>query len=131
MKQSDKQGKISRFSVCHAILVLGNIAPDSGIPEEDSFFFGYLTHLLTDKIWAREIVLPAKEKQNELYRSNPELFWDTIKTDWYDLVFMYLKSNPSFEAFQIYRRIKNLKNTYMDIFPENAFEERCRLEKSV
>lgn len=151
--------------------VLGNIAPDSGIPaedgtgfvpeksishfyawdrngikyideglfiqqyftpehrfvytkEEDSFFFGYLTHLLTDKIWAREIVLPAKERQNELYRSNPELFWDTIKTDWYNMDFMYLKSNPSFEAFQIYRRIKNLKNTYMDIFPENAFEER-------
>lgn len=83
--------------------VLGNIAPDSGVPTEDgsgfspdasvshfrslddngikniheekfiqqyftpahrqsyspkeyAFFLGYLTHLLTDKIWAREIV---------------------------------------------------------------------------
>ena len=151
--------------------VLGNIAPDSGIPaedgtsfvpeksvshfyawdsnggkyihegrfiqqyftperrsaytkEEDAFFFGYLTHLLTDKIWAREIVLPAKEKQNGLYRSDPALFWDTIKKDWYDMDFMYLRSNPSFEAFHIYHSIKNVKNTYMDIFPENAFEER-------
>lgn len=151
--------------------VLGNIAPDSGIPaedgtgyvpeksishfyawdqngrkyideglfirqyftperrsaytkEEDSFYLGYLTHLLTDKIWGREIVLPAKERQKELYRSDPERFWDTIKTDWYDLDFMYLKSNPSFDAFRIYRGIKNLKNTYMSIFPENAFTER-------
>lgn len=41
--------------------------------------------------------------------------------DWYDFDFMYMKSNPSFEAFQIYRGIKN---TYMDFFPETAFEER-------
>lgn len=151
--------------------ILGNIAPDSGIPAEDgtgyvpeksishfyalggdgskdiqtelfvrryftlehrstyteeanSFFLGYLTHLLTDKIWGREIVLPAKKKQIELYRSSRELFWQTIKRDWYDLDFMYLKSHPSFEAFQIYRRSKNIKNTYMDFFSETAFEER-------
>ncbi len=151
--------------------VLGNIAPDSGVPaedgsgyipeksvshfyswntngvkyideelfirqyftperraaytkEEDSFFLGYLTHLLTDKIWAREIVIPAKEARSTAYHANRELFWDTIKTDWYDLDFMYLKSNPSFEAFQIYRGSKNIKNTYLDFFPESAFEER-------
>lgn len=48
----------------------------------------------------------------------------TVKTDWYDLDFLYLKSNPSFEAFQIYRGIKHIKNTYLDFFPETAFEER-------
>jgi len=105
--------------------VLGNIAPDSGIPskdgsgfipdaavshfrsldengikniheeqfirryftpahrlsyskKEDAFFLGYLTHLLTDKIWAREIVYSAKEKQNKLFHTNRELFWQTI-----------------------------------------------------
>lgn len=151
--------------------VLGNIAPDSGVPakdgtgyipdkpvshfygydadgkkyinekrfirqyftperraaytsEEDSFFLGYLTHLLTDKIWAREIVLPAKETRSAVYHANRELFWDTIKTDWYDLDFMYLKSTPTFEAFQIYRRSKHIKNSYLDFFPETAFEER-------
>ncbi len=151
--------------------ILGNIAPDSGVPAEDgsgfvpeksishfyalggngtkdiqeelfvqryftpehrstytkeanSFFLGYLTHLLTDKIWGREIVIPAKTKQTALYRSNRELFWQTIKRDWYDLDFMYLKLNPSFEAFQIYRQIKNIKNTYVNFFSETAFEER-------
>ena len=151
--------------------VLGNIAPDSGVPTEDgsgfspdasvshfrslddngikniheekfiqqyftpahrqsyspkeyAFFLGYLTHLLTDKIWAREIVYSAKEKQDVLFRTNRELFWQTIKKDWYDLDFMYLKSNPSFEAFRIYREIKDIRNTYVDFFSENAFAER-------
>ena len=151
--------------------VLGNIAPDSGVPTEDgsgfspdasvshfrslddngikniheekfiqqyftpahrqsyspkeyAFFLGYLTHLLTDKIWAREIVYSAKEKQNVLFRTNRRLFWQTIKKDWYDLDFMYLKSNPSFEAFRIYREIKDIRNTYVDFFSENAFAER-------
>lgn len=151
--------------------VLGNIAPDSGIPAEDgtgyvpekavshfydrdsngikfineelfirqyftperrssctreeyAFLLGYLTHLLTDRIWTREIVIPAKERRKELYLDNRDLFWDTIKTDWYDMDFMYLKANPSFEAFRIYCDLRNIKNTYIDFFPETAFEER-------
>lgn len=151
--------------------VLGNIAPDSGVPAEDgngyvpekavshfydwdsngakyineelfirqyfsperrsactreehSFLLGYLTHLLTDKTWVREIVIPAKERQRELYRSNRDLFWETVKQDWYDMDFMYLKANPLFEAFRIYREMKNIKNTAIDFFPETAFEER-------
>lgn len=92
--------------------------------KEYAFFLGYLTHLLTDKIWAREIVYSAKEKQNKLFHTNRELFWQTIKKDWYDLDFMYLKSNPLFEAFRIYRESKDIRNTYVDFFSENAFEER-------
>lgn len=34
--------------------------------------------------------------------------------DWYDLEFMYLKSNPLFEAFRIYRESKDIRNTYVD-----------------
>lgn len=158
---------------CINEFVLGNIAPDSGVPAEDgtgfipdasishfrsiddngiknihenlfiekyftpkccssytkkefSFFLGYLTHLLTDKIWANEIVYPAKEKYDALFFSDRDLFWRTIKKDWYDLDFMYLKSNPSFEAFRIYREIKNIRNTYVDFFSETAFEDRRR-----
>ena len=153
--------------------ILGNIAPDSGVPTADgagftpdaaishfrsldengiknihedlfiaqyftpkhrssyskkkyAFFLGYLTHLLTDKLWARDIVYPAKEKQNALFQTNRELFWQTVKKDWYDLDFMYLKANPAFEAFRIYRENPNIQNIYVDFFPENAFEERRR-----
>lgn len=151
--------------------VLGNIAPDSGVPaedgagyvpeksvshfydhgadgkkyineerfirqyftperraaytrEQDSFYLGYLTHLLTDQIWSREIVIPAKEARSAAYHANRGLFWDTVKTDWYDLDFMYLKSNPAFEVYQIYRKSKNIENIYLDFFPKTAFEER-------
>lgn len=153
--------------------ILGNIAPDSGVPAEDgsgfipdaavshfrslddngiksiheeqfirqyftpahrlsyskkeyAFFLGYLTHLLTDKIWAREIAYSAKEKQSALYHEDRELFWQTVKKDWYDLDFMYLKANPLFEAFRIYRENRDIRNTYVDFFPENAFAERRR-----
>lgn len=149
--------------------ILGNIAPDSGVPseggyvpeksvsnfyawdgkshkhiheelfagryltpelrsgysaEEDSFYLGYLTHLITDNIWKREIVLPAKQKFEGELRENPNMFWQIIKRDWYDLDFMYLKENPSFPAFAAYRDCGNIKNTYLDFFSETAFEER-------
>ena len=153
--------------------ILGNIAPDSGVPAEDgngfvpdksvshfyafhddgshyicedlfidrcfpperrssctgeeyAFLLGYLTHLLTDKIWSREFVQPAKKEQSELYHANKQRFWRTLKEDWYDLDFMSLKANPSFEAFRIYRESKNIRNTYLDFFSETAFEERRR-----
>lgn len=93
-------------------------------PEEHAFFLGYLTHLITDKIWAREIVYDAKEQFHSLFLSDRALFWKMIKTDWYDLDFMYLKANPSFEAFQIYQKNPYIKNTYIDIFAKDAFEKR-------
>jgi len=153
--------------------VLGNIAPDSGVPVEDgdgfvpdaaishfrsvdengikdvheesflkqyfseearagytpkeyAFFFGYLVHLLTDKIWAREIAYAAKRKFEELFTSAPDEFWRRIKKDWYDLDFMYLKEHPDFEAFQIYRcnGSEDMKNVYLGFFAEDAFEKR-------
>lgn len=151
--------------------VLGNIAPDSGVPRADgsgfvpdaqlshfrsldengikqihedlfiaqyftparrqvytareyAFFLGYLTHLLTDKLWAEKIVYTAKEKQRTLFETDRELFWRTVKRDWYDMDFMYLKANPDFEAYCIYRDIPDIRNTYVDFFSETAFEER-------
>lgn len=151
--------------------VLGNIAPDSGVPTADgsgfvpdtsishfrsldgngikkihenrfigryftqqqrksypdkkyAFFLGYLTHLLTDQLWADKIVYAAKDKQQELFETDRGLFWRTIKRDWYDLDFMYLKANPDFEAFRVYRDAPDVRNTYLDFFSETAFEER-------
>lgn len=151
--------------------VLGNIAPDSGIPKEDgsgvepdvaishfrtldefgikqihidqfrnqymtkerctsyskqelAFFLGYDVHLLTDQIWTRDIVYPAMQQFSKLFQSNQAEFWKIVKKDWYDLDFMYLKEHPSFEAFQIYKHNKHIKNTYLDFFSEDAFEKR-------
>lgn len=151
--------------------IMGNIAPDSGIPTADktgylpdaevshfrtidqngikdvhegrfadqffnetlrksydggtyAFYFGYLTHLLTDKLWASEIVYSAKEQFSELFDNDRDAFWRQIKRDWYDMDFLYLKSNPDFEAFQIYESMEAFPNRYLDFFEEDAFERR-------
>ncbi len=152
--------------------IMGNIAPDSGVPNEDwsvftpsgdishfkeesidgwkniniekfinahftiehikgytkqeySFFLGYYTHLLTDIEWVNQICKPSEVKFadlcEELGRVN--FIW-TLKKDWYDLDFLYLKKNPDFRAFHLYEQSKNFRNSFMDIFSEDAFENR-------
>ena len=73
---------------------------------------------------AEKIVYAAKEQQSALFASDRALFWQTIKRDWYDMDFMYLKANPDFEAFRVYRDNPDVRNTYLDFFSETAFEER-------
>lgn len=151
--------------------VVGNIAPDSGIPNEDwsvftpssevshfkttdldglknihlneyveqffkveqrtrysskqkSFYIGYLTHLLTDIMWVDEIVRPSKNKFKSLYdKDMTEWIW-TLKKDWYDLDFLYIKKNPNFRAFSIYKDAVGFDNHYMDFFGDDAFDNR-------
>lgn len=151
--------------------VMGNIAPDSGVPTADgtgfvpdaemshfrtvdehgikvvhedlfvsryftkercesynereyAFYLGYLVHLLTDKLWANKIVYGAKEKLSDLFEQDNTAFWKKIKRDWYDLDFQYLKKYPDFEAFGIYKGIKEFKNNYLDFFAEDAFVQK-------
>ena len=154
-----------------AEFVMGNIAPDSGIPTADgtgfvpdaavshfrtvdengiknvheelfieqyftkekresynekeyAFYLGYLVHLLTDKLWASKIVYEAKEKFPDLFEQDNTAFWKKIKSDWYDLDFLYLKKNPEFEAFWLYEGIKEFRNSYLGFFAEDAFIQR-------
>ena len=92
--------------------------------KEYAFYFGYLVHLLTDKLWASEIVYGAKEKFQKEFSEDNSSFWKRIKKDWYDLDFLYLKNNPDFPAFRIYEGIKEFKNIYLEFFSEDAFEQR-------
>jgi len=151
--------------------VVGNIAPDSGIPNDDwsvftpsgdishfkttdadglkdihlneyveqyfsveqrkqyngkqkSFYLGYLTHLLTDMMWANLIVGPSKDKFIYLYnKDRTEWIW-TLKKDWYDLDFLYIRKNPNFRAFSIYKNAVGFLNEYIDFFGADAFENR-------
>ena len=151
--------------------IVGNIAPDSGVPNADwtvytpskdvshfktyladgtskidvqnyqrqyftaekradysqeqySFYLGYLTHLLTDREWVAHIYKPSIARYPEAYAADSyKLLW-TLKKDWYDLDFLYLKKHPDFRAFQIYENAVGFVNRYMDIFAEDAFENR-------
>lgn len=151
--------------------IMGNIAPDSGVPNADwtayappsqvshfktylengsayidveryleqyftaekragysieqySFYLGYLTHLLTDLEWIAHVYEPSIARYPEAYAEDSyKLLW-TLKKDWYDLDFLYLKKHPDFRAFQIYENAVGFVNCYMDIFAEDAFENR-------
>ncbi len=131
-----------------ADFVVGNIAPDSSVPNEDwsaftpsgdvshfkttdadglkdihvdryveqyfsviqrrvynkkqrSFYLGYLTHLLTDMLWANGIVRPSLDRFRSLYDEDRKTWIWALKNDWYDLDFLYIKKNPDFRAFSI------------------------------
>ena len=151
--------------------IMGNIAPDSGIPNEDwtafkpstkishfrtdngtakkeidlngyiaryftpehrkgydekaySFFLGYYVHLLTDCLWSDQIATPTQQRFSSLFAENRSRAWELVKNDWYDLDFLYLKKHPGFRAFRVYLGAVGFRNTYMDIFSEDAFDNR-------
>lgn len=147
--------------------IVGNIAPDSGVPNDDwsafspptvishfksdsrnadpdsfavkywtterqsqyscreySFFVGYLTHLLTDVRWVRDIYAPSKIKFADLYTSNKRKFVQAVKEDWYDLDFKYLRDHPDFRAFRLYLGAAGFVNEFMEEFSPDAFDNR-------
>lgn len=71
-----------------------------------SFFAGYYTHLLTDRLYSRLISIPIEEKFG-LYRENHGLS-KLVKKEWYDADFRFFAQNksPAFEDFKKYRAFK-------------------------
>lgn len=151
--------------------ILGNIAPDSGVPSEDwsyfvpdglvshfrvpnsenekiidlkkfidshltkeqyeaydkeekSFIVGYYNHLFTDVLWRDIVFCGLKEKDKESFLADKTATIWKWKKDWYDLDFLFLDKHPDFRAFQIYEGLEGVKNTYLDFFAEDAFENR-------
>ena len=126
--------------------VIGNIAPDSGVPNADwsaysppkdvperirsyslrafSFFLGYDAHLLTDMEWITEVLRPSLEAHPEKAEKDRTAFVWELKRDWYDLDFRYLEEHPDFRAFRIYEQSGGFRNDLMDIFSEDAFSSR-------
>ncbi len=146
--------------------IVGNIAPDSGVPNEDwsafspdtsvshfkgtgkhanpeafaakyftpaqragyderqySFYLGYLTHLMTDVLWVRDVYHPAKERFHREFAADPGFIW-TVKEDWYDLDYKYLRDHPGFRAFRVYLGAVGFRNDFMEEFSAEAFDNR-------
>ena len=147
--------------------IVGNIAPDSGVPNEDwseftpnttishfksdgknadpqafvqkyftpeqrtgynerqyGFYLGYLTHLITDGLWIRDIYAPSKIKFAALRETEGKNFIWKIKEDWYDLDFKYLRDHPGFRAFRAYLGAVGFVNEFMDEFSADALDNR-------
>lgn len=157
---------MENLSVTPTEFIVGNIAPDSGVPNEDwsiftpsysishfkdesrninpahyaaqyftpeqqrsydpkqySFYLGYLTHLLTDQLWGSKIAKPTFTQYQDPSTGKCPIV-DKIKDDWYDLDYLYLENHPDFRAFHIYDHAVGFKNTYLDFFHADAFDNR-------
>ena len=150
--------------------VVGNIAPDSGIPNEDwtiftpstvvshfrvdpsdprtiqipvfveryftrlqranytpaqnSFFLGYLVHLLTDQLWSAQVGNALKERFPDQWQADRQGLIVRAKEDWYDLDYKYLRQHPDFRAFRIYSGAVGYQNVFMREFAPDAFDNR-------
>lgn len=150
--------------------VVGNIAPDSGIPNEDwseftpsvivshfrvdhsipknicipafveryftpeqrtsytpaqnSFFLGYLVHLMTDQLWSNQVVNGLEERFPDQWKDDRTALINRAKEDWYDLDYKYLRQHPDFRAFQIYKNAEGYENRFMSEFAPDAFDSR-------
>ena len=92
--------------------------------EEYSFHLGYFSHLLTDILWKNIIIKASVDKDHEAYSNDPNGTVWKWKKDWYDLDFLFIRENPEFRAFKIFEQAKGFKNDYLDIFSEDAFDNR-------
>ena len=154
--------------LCPTEFIVGNIAPDSGVPNADwsvftpsttishfrtprhkkadpicfaqkyfttqqcnaympdefSFYLGYLVHLMTDVAWSNNILYPAKERFADEWAADSNACIWRMKEDWYDLDFMYLRDHPNFRAFRIYQDAIGFENRFMEEFATDAFENR-------
>lgn len=93
-------------------------------PAALSFHLGYFSHLMTDCLWALNIVLPTFERDREEYLRDKNAVVRKYKADWYDLDFRYLRDHPDFRAFRVYRDAPEFKNRFLGFFPPDAFELR-------
>lgn len=150
--------------------VVGNIAPDSGVPNEDwsvftpstvvshfrvdpsdprtiqipvfveryytpaqrarytpaqnSFFLGYLVHLLTDQLWSAQVLTALMERFPNQGQADRLGLIQRAKEDWYDLDYRYLRQHPDFRAFRIYSGAVGYENVFMSEFAPDAFDNR-------
>ena len=73
------------------------------------FYLGYYVHLLTDVMWSAMVYMPTRKKYADQYKKNPD-YLKTIKQDWYDLDFKFLRENPAFEPYTILKSNRQVKD---------------------
>lgn len=88
-----------------------------------SFYIGYYIHLLTDVLWVKKIANRIHEKWSDKFQEDPNFIWE-VKNDWYDLDHLFLKKNPNFRSFQLFREIQSLNNIYLDYYSNDAFTKQ-------
>ena len=93
-------------------------------PAQNSFFLGYLVHLMTDQLWSAQVVNALKERFPAQWKDDRTALINRAKEDWYDLDYKYLRQHPDFRAFQIYKNAAGYENCFMSEFAPDAFDNR-------
>lgn len=114
-------------SICIPLFVERYFTPAqraSYSPAQNSFFLGYLVHLMTDQLWSNQVVNGLKERFPDQWKDDRTALINRAKEDWYDLDYKYLRQHPDFRAFRIYAGAAGYKNTFMTEFAPDAFDNR-------
>lgn len=93
-------------------------------PRQYGFYLGYLSHLVTDRAWADEIVFPTRDANIEWFRTDKQDFFAHVKRDWYDLDCVYLLHHPDFPAYRAYAEAVGFRNEFLNFFPTQVFDVR-------
>lgn len=93
-------------------------------PAQNSFFLGYLVHLMTDQLWSAEVLTALKERFPDQWQADRQGLIVRAKEDWYDLDYKYLRQHPDFRSFRIYSGAVGYKNAFMSEFAPDAFDNR-------
>ena len=90
-----------------------------------SFYIGYFTHLMVDRLWSDKIVVPTVQKHQEEFLKNHALL-DKVNNDWYALDYYFLKMNPHFSMLEKLKDIQTFKNDYIDFLSDECLEKLIR-----
>ena len=108
--------KMWNKSDCNCEFIFENCIKDEIEFKKKSFFAGYYTHLLTDRLYSRLISMPIEEEFGK-YREHPG-FSKLVKREWYDADFKFFAENKSpafagllFLAFWYARTKSHLEKT--------------------
>ena len=93
-------------------------------PAQNSFFLGYLVHLMTDQLWSNQVGNELKERFPAQWKDDRTALINRAKEDWYDLDYKYLRQHPDFRAFRIYSGAIGYQNVFMSEFSPDAFDNR-------
>jgi hypothetical protein len=91
LKRGDGEDKIHDLKFYQDYLA--GMQPEAD-PAGYSFRLGYFAHLLSDNLWSRRLNVTYKKLHPELVDNPLSPTWRTLKHDWFDLDFCYLRDNP-------------------------------------
>lgn len=90
-----------------------------------AFLFGYLAHLVTDKLWGETVFEPSYRQYGAAFPSKAA-FIKAVKRDWYDLDSLYLFKHPNFRAYSILTHIERFTGDYLPFYPPEIIDAKLK-----